>query len=63
MDELDKTALKEIQIDIAEIKVDLRHHIKRSDKNENYIHKIILIIAISAGAGIFKIAPFISKLF
>lgn len=62
MEEIKKT-LSEIQVDIAEIKVDLRHHIKRSDKHENHIHKIILIIAISAGAGIFKLAPFISRLF
>ena len=54
--------LSEIKEDIAEMKVDLRHHIKRSDKHENYIMKIVLILAVSAGAGILKLLPFIGKL-
>ena len=61
MDELTK-AIFRVEKDIAEIKVDLRHHIKRSDKHEGYIMKIVLILSVSAGAGILKLLPFISKL-
>jgi steroid 5-alpha reductase family enzyme len=50
-----------IQQDIAAIKVDLAHHIKRSDKHEKQIDKLwYLIFAIFAGGGA-KFGPEILK--
>lgn len=54
--------LAEIKSSIAEIKVDLKHHIKRSDKHETWLMTLIISLSIAAGAGILKLAPFLSKL-
>ena len=57
-----KDSVRDIKGDIREIKVDVSHHIKRSDKHEAYIMKIIMIMAISAGAGLIPLKTYIMKI-
>ena len=63
-------ALNKIEVRLASIEVDLRHHIKRSDKHEELIGKqsklintLIIGAALTAGAGLKAIAPVVMKLF
>jgi len=63
-------ALNKIEVRLASIEVDLRHHIKRSDKHEELIQKqsklintLIIGAAITAGAGLKTLAPIVMKLF
>lgn len=63
-------ALNKIEVRLASIEVDLRHHIKRSDKHEELISKqsklintLIIGAAVSAGAGLKAAFPFLMKLF
>lgn len=63
-------ALNKIEIRLASIEVDLRHHIKRSDQHEQLINRqsklintLIIGAAVTAGAGLKAIAPVVMKLF
>ena len=63
-------ALNKIEIRLASIEVDLRHHIKRSDQHEQSIQKqnklintLIIGAAITAGAGLKIVFPVLTKLF
>jgi hypothetical protein len=63
-------ALNKIEVRLASIEVDLRHHISRSDKHEELLGKqskviISLLIgaALTAGAGAKVILPYVLKLF
>ena len=47
---------------LERIEVDLRHHIKRSDKHEGWMMKIIIVLAGGAGAGLLKIVPYLTAL-
>lgn len=62
MDELKKD-IQDMKQDIGEIKVDLRHHIKRSDKHEKWLMSLIILLSGSLGAGLLQIAPIIKGLF
>lgn len=61
MDEIKKD-LSEIKADISIMKVDLRHHIKRSDKHETWLMTLIVLLAGSVGAGLVQVAPAIASL-
>lgn len=52
MDEIKKIAetMQQIQIDIAEIKVDLSHHIKRSDAHESDLAHLMRVKYMLYGA-------------
>ena len=63
-------ALNKIEVRLASIEVDLRHHIKRSDQHEEMIHRqrklinsLIIGAAVTAGAGLKSVMPFLMKLF
>lgn len=62
-------ALNKIEVRLASIEVDLRHHIKRSDKHEEQLGKqskwiniLLMGAAMSAGAGLKAALPFIMKI-
>ena len=62
--------LSDIQKDITQIKltqiameVDLRHHIKRSDKHERLLMAIIFTSLMAGGASAKYLFPFLGKLF
>ena len=44
-------------VTLGEIKVDLRHHIKRSDKHEGLINKLWFAVAVLIGAGGTQVGP------
>jgi hypothetical protein len=50
------------RIDIAQIKIDLAHHIKRSDKHERWLMVMIVGASVTAGIGIKHLLPFVMKL-
>ena len=49
-------------VTLGEIKVDLAHHIKRSDKHESLIQKLWFAVALLAGAGAGSAGPSLIKL-
>lgn len=59
----DKTAelLTEIRVDIAEIKTDLRHHIKRSDAHEKLIYRLWVAVGVLAGTGLGVSGPSVAN--
>lgn len=50
------------KMDIAQMKVDLAHHIKRSDKHEKWLMVMIVGAAMTAGAGLKYVLPLVMKL-
>ena len=61
-DEL-KAELVKINLRLKAIEIDLRHHIKRSDKHERWLMVLIVMLAGSAGAGIIQLVPILKGLF
>ena len=62
-------ALNKIEVRLASIEVDLHHHIKRSDNHEEqlkeqskWINILLMGAAMSAGAGLKTIFPFLMKI-
>ncbi len=53
--------LNSIDRRLSIIEVDLRHHIKRSDKHERWLMVLLIGAAVSAGAGLKYALPFVSK--
>lgn len=61
--------LSKIDVRLASIEVDLRHHIKRSDQHEQQLAKqskminvLVIGAAVTAGAGLKAVLPFVMKL-
>lgn len=54
--------LVKINTRLASIEVDLRHHIKRSDKHEKWLMTLIVLLAAGAGAGIVPLLPMVKAL-
>jgi predicted ATPase len=50
------------KMDIAQMKVDLAHHIKRSDKHEKWLMVMIVGAAMTAGAGLKYVLPLVMKI-
>lgn len=46
---------------LSNIEIDLRHHIKRSDKHERWLMVMIVGAAMTAGAGLKYVAPLVMK--
>lgn len=64
MDKLDQI-LKEIQdikLSQAGMEVDVRHHIKRTDKLETKVNYIWYLVLLGAGAGMIELAPFLKTI-
>lgn len=61
---IDKTLdiVTDMKVDVAEIKVDVAHHIKRSDMLETQQRKIMYLLLIGAGIGIALYGPELFKL-
>jgi len=56
-----KKAIVNIEKDISEMKVDLRHHIKRSDKHEKWLMTMIIGASMTAGLGARFLIPYLMK--
>jgi hypothetical protein len=56
-----KKAITNIEKDISEMKVDLRHHIKRSDKHEKWLMTMIIGASMTAGLGARFLIPYLMK--
>lgn len=54
--------LLEIKVSLAEIKVDLAHHIRRSDKHERSILIMVVVFSMLAGMGAKWLAPFLRSI-
>lgn len=54
--------LYEIKVDVARNTVDLAHHIKRSDKLEDKMQRMVYLLAIGAGIGLALYGPDVLKL-
>lgn len=54
--------LVKINNKLAVMEVDLRHHIKRSDKHERWLMTLIVLLAAGAGAGIVPLLPMVKAL-
>ena len=54
--------LIKINLRLQSIEVDLRHHIKRSDKHERWLMTLIVLLAAGAGAGIVPLLPMVKTL-
>ena len=57
-----KDILHKIDKRLERIEVDLRHHIKRSDKHEKWLMSLIVLLSASAGAGVLQIMPMVKSL-
>ena len=55
--------LTDIEIRISIIEVDLRHHIKRSDKHERLLMAIIFTSLMAGGASAKYLFPLLGKIF
>jgi hypothetical protein len=53
---------KVIDLRLSKIEVDLRHHIKRSDKHERWMMTLIILLSGSVGAGIIQLVPLVKAL-
>lgn len=64
IDELIKInkSLNQMDNKLAIMEVDLRHHIKRSDKHERWLMTLIVLLAAGAGAGIVPLLPMVKAL-
>lgn len=54
--------IKRIEILLAKIEVDIRHHIKRTDILESKVQRIWYLVLLGAGAGIAEFGPGLFKL-
>lgn len=57
-----KEDIRQIKTDQSIMKADVAHHIKRSDKHENWLMVILLALAVGAGAGLPYILPIVMKI-
>ena len=55
-------SIKNIEILLAKIEVDVRHHIKRTDILESKVQRIWYLVLLGAGAGIAEFGPGLFKL-
>lgn len=54
--------LNQMDNKLAVMEVDLRHHIKRSDKHERWLMTLIVLLAGGAGAGLVPLLPMVKAL-
>jgi len=54
--------LNKIDTRLTSIEVDLRHHIKRSDKHEKWLMTMIVGASMTAGVGAKFLLPYVMKL-
>jgi len=54
--------LQQINITLAKMEVDVRHHIKRTDALESKVQKIWYLVVLGAGAGAAQYGPTVLKL-
>jgi hypothetical protein len=57
-----KEDMLNMKLDMGQVKVDLSHHIKRSDKHERILMTMIVAGSLAGGAGVKFLLPYLMKL-
>ena len=64
MDDKDEVVAELVKMNskLERMEIDLRHHIKRSDKHEKWLMTLIVLLSAGAGAGLVPILPMVKAL-